>query len=127
MPEYTHRERLDRLEQVVHILAEDQVSLRELVSSLATETRKAFDKVAEMSAETGRQMRETEKRMRETDERIRETDLRFRATDERFQATDERFQATDERFRVTDERFRATSDRIDKLVVAIGEFIRRNN
>ena len=120
MPELSHSERLDRLEQVVHILAEDQVSLQKLVVSLATETRKAFDKVAEMSAETERQMRETEKRMRETDERMRETD-------ERIRKTDERFRATDERFRLTDERFRATGERIDNLVVAIGEFIRRSN
>jgi hypothetical protein len=77
MPELSHSERLDRLEQVVHILAEDQVSLQRIVSSLATETRQAFDRVAE-------HMRETDKRMRQTDERIRQTDDRFRATDERI-------------------------------------------
>lgn len=70
MPELSHSERLDRLEQVVHILAEDQVSLQKIVSSLATETRQAFDRVAE--------------HMRETDKRMRQTDERFRATDERI-------------------------------------------
>ncbi len=33
---------------------------------------------------------------------------------------------TEERFRETDQRFRQTEERIDKLVSAIGEFIRRS-
>ena len=37
------------------------------------------------------------------------------------------FEETDRRFRETDEKFRQTDERIDKLVVAIGEFIRRSN
>ncbi len=87
----THGDRIDRLEQVVQILADDQVSLQKLVAELATATRKGFDEVNE-------QFKETDRRMRETDERMRQTDLRMRQTDER----------------------------IDKLVSAIGEFIRKS-
>jgi hypothetical protein len=38
-----------------------------------------------------------------------------------------RFRETDERFRQTDERFRRTDERIDKLVSAIGEYIRKRD
>ena len=71
-------QRADRLEQVVQILAEDQLSLQKLIAELATETRRGFDRVAKQFTET-------------------------------------------------DKRFRQTDERIDKLVVAIGEFIRRQN
>ena len=106
MPKKTLGQRVDRLEQVVQIIAEDQVSLQKLIADLALETRKGFDRVA-------KQFEETDRRMRETDERMR--------------ATDERMRATDERMRATDERMRATDERIDKLVIAIGELIRRQN
>jgi hypothetical protein len=89
-------QRVDRLEKVVQILAEDQVSLQKLIAELATETRKGFDRVAKQFEESDRRMREMEKK-------------------------------TDERFRQTDERFRRTDERIDKLVVAIGEFIRQQS
>jgi hypothetical protein len=75
-------QRVDRLERVVQIIAEDQVSLQKLIAELATETRRGFDRVAKQFAETDKRM---------------------------------------------DERFRQTDERIDKLVVAIGEFIRRQN
>jgi conjugal transfer/entry exclusion protein len=84
MASKSNTERLDRLEQVVQILAEDQISLQKIVAELATETRRGFDRVADQFAETDRRMRETDQRFRETDQRI------------------------------------------DKLVVAIGEFIRKN-
>lgn len=74
----THGERIDRLEKVIQILAEDQVSLQKLIADLATETRLGFDRA--------------QKRFEESDKRARRTD-----------------------------------DRIDKLVVAMGEFIRRSN
>jgi len=61
---------LDRLEQVVQILAEDQLSLQKIVAELATETRRGFDRVAEQFEETDRRMRETDARFRRTDERI---------------------------------------------------------
>ena len=89
-------QRVDRLEQVVQIIAEDQVSLQKLIAELARETRKGFDRVA-------KQFEETDKKMRETDKKIREM------------------------MRETDQRFRQTDERIDKLVVAIGEFIRQQN
>jgi hypothetical protein len=82
VPGKTVGQRVDRLEQVVQILAEDQVSLQKLIAELATETRRGFDRVA----------KQFEKSKREADERSRQVD-----------------------------------DRIDKLVLAIGEFIRRQN
>ena len=88
----THGERLDRLEQVVQVLAEDQLSLQKVVADLATHMRAGFDQVAAQFAETDKRMRETDKRMRATDERMR-----------------------------------ATDERIDKLVIAIGELIRKPN
>jgi hypothetical protein len=74
MASKTHGERIDRLEQVVQILAEDQVSLQKLIAELATETRRGFDRVAG-------QFTETDPCMRETDELIRESG---RQTDERI-------------------------------------------
>jgi hypothetical protein len=111
MPARTHGERIDRLEQVVGLLAEGQLNLEKLLADLATETRRGFDQVAAQFAETDRRMRETDERMRETDQRMREG---FRQTEERFRETDER----DRR------RSREFDERVDKLVVAIGEFIR---
>ena len=66
----THGERLDRLEQVVQILAEDQISLQKIVAELATETRRGFDRVAAQFAEVGERMRQTDERSRQIDERI---------------------------------------------------------
>ena len=100
----TPEDRLDRIERVLGVIAEDHVAfqerqealqkrqeelqksdmeLRKLIAELATETRRGFDRVAEQFAET------------------------------------------DRRFRETDRRFRQTDERIDKLVSAIGEFIRQ--
>ena len=59
----TQEERIDRLEQVVGILAEDQLSLQKLIAELATETRRGFDRVAKQSAETDKRMRETDARI----------------------------------------------------------------
>lgn len=95
-------ERMDRLEKVVQILAEDQVSLQKLIANLANETEKGFALVAVRSAETDRRIAETDRRIAETDRRIAETDRQMRETDERFRRTDER---------------------IEKLVIAIGNLI----
>jgi uncharacterized protein YllA (UPF0747 family) len=92
MAERTHGERIDRLEQIVQILAEDQISLQKLIADLATETRRGFEQVSEQFKEIKEQFKETDRRMRETDERMRQTD-----------------------------------ERIDKLVVALGEFISRSS
>jgi hypothetical protein len=100
MPAKTHGDRLDRLEEIVHVLAQDQVSLQALVASLASETRRGFDQMAEQFREMNRK------------------------TDERFAKTDERFAKTDERFRETDERLRQTNERVDKLVLSIAELVR---
>ena len=48
-------------------------------------------------------------------------------TEERFRETDQRFRDIEARFRETDDRSRQTDQRIDKLVSAIGEFIRKQN
>jgi predicted nucleic acid-binding Zn-ribbon protein len=80
MPAKTHGDRLDRLEQIVEVLAEGQISLEKLVAELATETRRGFDQVAAQFREMSRQEAE----------RSREIDERFRRTDERLEATNER-------------------------------------
>lgn len=59
--------KIDRLEQVVQILVEDQIDVRKLIAELATETRRGFDQVAVQFAETDRLMRES---ARNLDERI---------------------------------------------------------
>lgn len=92
---------MDRLEHVVQILAEDQISLQKIVAELATETRRGFDRVAAQFEEVGKRFRQTDERMRQTDERMRQSDERAR------------------------ERSRQLDERIDKLVIAIGEFIRK--
>jgi methyl-accepting chemotaxis protein len=73
----THGGRIDRLEQVVQILAEGQVSVEKLIAELATETRRGFDEVNEQFKKTDRHMQETDRRMRETDERMKRTDERI--------------------------------------------------
>ena len=90
----TNGQRSDRLEQVVQILAEDQISLQKIVADLATETRRGFDRVAAQFADSDR-----------------------RAKEDR--------ELTEKRFRETEKHFRETDERIDKLVIAAGEFIRR--
>ena len=88
--------------------------LEQAVVELATETRRGFDQVAA-------QFELIIKRMDENEER---TEKRFREIGERFRETDERFR---EMARENAQRSREVDDRIDKLVVAIGEFIRRQN
>jgi methyl-accepting chemotaxis protein len=112
MPARNNDERLDRLEQIVNLIAEDQQTLQAVVTELATETRRAFDQVAAQFVEIGHHIAETDKHIAETDKHIAETDKHMRETDKRM--------------RQTDERMRQTDGRIDKLVVAIGEFMRRN-
>ena len=46
----------DRLEQIMQILAEDQHSLQQLVSNLATETRRGFDQGAAQFRKTDARM-----------------------------------------------------------------------
>ena len=73
----TNGERIDRLEQVMQVLAERQLgqeerqdTLAHIVADLATEMRRGFDQVALQFAETDRRMRETDERMKQTDGRI---------------------------------------------------------
>jgi len=116
-PDRTDGERLDRREQIVQILAEDQVSLQNLIGELATETRRGFDRVQTQFEEVAKHMRETDERMRETDERMRQTDERMRQTDARI----------DKRDLEDSDRRRYFDQRVDNLVIAIRESIRRQN
>ena len=107
-------ERLTRLEQIVQIIAEDHlsqkedhdsmkedlVSLNHLIADLATETRRGFDQVAA-------QFRETDARL---DKLFRETDARI-----------------DRVAHEGAERARASDERVDRLVLAIGELISRQD
>ena len=111
MPAKTHGDRLDRLEQIVEILAERQVSLEQIVADLATETRRGFDQVAEQFRETDRQIRRTDERI---DRLAAEDRARAKAADERL----DRLAAEDR------ERAKIFDQRVNDLVVAIGEFIR---
>lgn len=78
-------------------LEERLADAEQLIAELAIETRRGFDQVAEQFDRVAEQLRELVSHSRETDERMRQTDERMRKTDER----------------------------VDKLVSAIGEFIRR--
>jgi DNA repair exonuclease SbcCD ATPase subunit len=77
MPARSNEDRIDRLEQVVQVIAEDQLSLQKLIGELATEIRRGFDRVAQQFEETDRRMRQTDDRMRQTDDRMRQTDDRI--------------------------------------------------
>ena len=66
----TNDERIDRLEQVMQILAERQLSQEDrqttfehIVTDLATEMRRGFDQVAAQFVETDRRMRQTDERI----------------------------------------------------------------
>ena len=56
-----------------------------------------------------------------------ETRRGFEQVSEQFKEIKEQFKETDRRMRETDERMRQTDARIDKLVVALGEFISRSS
>ena len=99
----TPDERLNRLEQIVQIIAEDHLSqredhdsLRSLIANLAAETHNAFDQVAARFDQVAAQFRETDARI------------------------DKVAHESAERGRVSDER-------VDRLVLAIGELIRRQD
>jgi hypothetical protein len=77
----THGERIDRLEKVIQILAEDQVSLQKLIADLATETRLGFDRAQKRFEESDKRARRTDKRI---DKFIGESDKRARRTDDRI-------------------------------------------
>jgi len=68
---------MNRLEQVVQVIAEDQVSLQKLIAELATETRKGFDRVAEQFAAADRRMSRAEERLSRDEDRMRKTDERI--------------------------------------------------
>lgn len=102
-------DRMDRVEKAVQIIAEHQITfeknqlaLQQIVADLATETRRGFDRVAEQFAETDRRMAETDRRLKETNEHLRETE------------------------RLMKESSKQVDERIQQLVIAIGEFIRRD-
>ena len=77
-------------------LGESIAQTQQLIAELAIETRRGFDQVAEQFRETDRQFRETDRRFREVNDSFRELRDHSRESDAR----------------------------VDKLVSAIGEFIR---
>jgi predicted ArsR family transcriptional regulator len=115
MPAKTHGERLDRLEEVVGLLAEGQISLEKVVAELATETRRGFDQVAAQFAAVTKRMDEDQAR---TQEHFRET---ARENAQRSRELDERISKL---ARENSRRSSEVDERIDKLVLAIGELIR---
>jgi hypothetical protein len=66
--------------------------------------------VAELAVATRKGFDQVAKQFKETDRRMRETDQQIRETSRRMHEMDKK-----------------TDERIDKLVIAIGEFIRRQN
>ncbi len=118
----TPDERLDRLEQVVQILAEDHLHLKDIVTDLATASRRAFDLVAEQGRQADERFKRLEEQMREQMRRIEE---QMRRTEEQMRRTDEEFNRTEEQMRETAAQMRRTDKRVDDLVLAIGELIRR--
>jgi hypothetical protein len=107
MPAKTHGERLDRLEQIVGILAESQLAVENAVAELATTTRVGFDQVAAQFAAVTKRM----------DEDRAHTEAQFRETDALMR----------EMSRENSQRSRELDERVDKLVIAIGELIRRQD
>jgi len=61
-----------------------------------------------------------------TEAQIR-TEQRFQEAELQFQKVQEQFQDVAQRFRETDERFRQTDVRIENLVSALGEMLRKPN
>ena len=108
MPAKTHGERLDRLEQVVTILAEGRISLEKTVAELATATRRGFDQVAAQFDVIGKRMAETDERMRQM---AQENAQRSRDVDDRIRQL----------ARENSQRSREVDERVDKLVLAIGK------
>jgi DNA repair ATPase RecN len=103
-PKKTVRERVGRLEQIVELLAEDQTSTRQLIADLARETRLGFKKV---------------------EERFNQVEERFNQVEKRFNQVEKRFNQIADQSNRNERRFTAIDERIDKLVSAMGEFIRR--
>lgn len=110
-PRKTVRERVSRLEQIVELLAEDQTSTRQLIADLARETRLGFKRV--------------EERFNQVEERFNQVEERFNQVEERFIQVEKRFNQIADQSNRSERRFHTIDERIDKLVVAMGEFIRR--
>ena len=125
---------MDRVERLIGVPAEKQTKLDDVVTLLVDA-----------------QIR-TEQRFQQTDERFQVIEQRFRETDEIFRQLARRFEQSEQRmerrFKQTDqwraelaaedkrlaklaaeekERGRKLDERIDKLVSAIGEMLRRRN
>jgi chromosome segregation ATPase len=107
----TSDERIDRLEQVVQVIAEDQLGLQKLVAQLATETRKGFDRVAEQFMAADRRMTRIEEQMSKAEARMSKIEDQMGKAEARMTRAEERMSKTDER--------------IEKLVIGIGELIQR--
>jgi len=104
MPAKTHG---DRLEHAIGILAERHFSLENAVAEFTTATRSAFDRVAAQFAAMTKRADEDRAR---TEQQFRETDAEIKA----LAAEGAR-------------RSRELDERVDTLVLAIGELIRRQD
>jgi hypothetical protein len=67
----THGDRLDRLEQIVQVIAEDQLALKKLIVKLGSETRRDFDRLAKQSAKSASQAARANTRRPRGDHRLR--------------------------------------------------------
>jgi uncharacterized protein YukE len=97
-------------------------NLNERVTTLEESMKRAFTAI-EALAEKEARLDDALATLLESQIQMQEAQLK---TEQRFQETDELFRQTEQRFRETDERFRQTDERIEKLVIAMGEFLRRN-
>ena len=70
MAALTPEQRLDRIEKVVHVLADGQVSLQKLIADLARETRKGFERFEKRFVAAEQRMDRAEQRMDKLDERV---------------------------------------------------------
>lgn len=91
------------MDQLVRLLTEDHLSLRKDHLSLKK-------LVAELATATRKGFDRVAKQSAETDKRIDKLAITMEGSDRRKRETDKKF-----------------DERVDKLVVAIGEFIRRQN
>jgi len=71
------KQRVDRIEQVMHVLAEDQVSLQRLIATLARETRRGFRRVEERFNQVEQRFNRVAEEFRKRDERAAKTDERI--------------------------------------------------
>jgi hypothetical protein len=125
MLDRSRRRRPDRLGRALGRLAQGHASLQKIMADFGPGIQRRFDQVAvEFDAATKRMDRYravTEEHFRETAECFRATAVSFRETDAQVPEIDDLLR---ELARENARRSRELDERIDKLLLAIGEFIR---